>query len=173
MAFDEGYEMPSTALPSICLLRDMFLYDGETGNLISKSSTGSRWKAGRVVGGVNDLGYVTVSVGGKRLGAHRVVWAIYYGHWPLNDIDHIDGVRSNNRIDNLRDVSAETNLQNRRLPQRNNKSGLLGVSPNRKRFSASIKVDGVKHHLGTYDTPEEAHKVYLMCKRQFHRGCTI
>lgn len=58
-------------------------------------------------------------------------------------------------------------------PQRGNKSGFLGVSPNRSRWSASIMVLGRKLHLGTFDTPELAHAAYLEAKRAHHAGNTL
>lgn len=82
----------------------------------------------------------------------------------------INGVRSDNRWANLRMVSRSVNNQNQRRARKDNKSGLLGVRPNRARWAASIFVYGKKHHLGTYDTAEEAHAVYIKAKRGLHVG---
>ena len=165
--------MTTKPLPSIELLRELFSYDPETGLLTRKISLGSRGMCGCVAGSLNNLGYLTVGILGRKIGVHRVAWAIHFGAWPVNDIDHKDGVKSHNWVQNLRDVTADVNIQNRKSAQTNNKTGLLGVSPNRARFSASIKNMGVKVHLGTYNTPEEAHAVYLKAKRELHLGCTI
>jgi hypothetical protein len=74
---------------------------------------------------------------------------------------------------NLRDVSPRENKQNLRKPNRDNKAGLLGVSPNGKRWAAQVESNGRKFYLGTYDTPEEAHAKYLVAKRNLHAGCTL
>lgn len=106
--------------------------------------------------------------------AHRLAWLYVYGEWPNGDIDHIDGDRLNNRIANLRDVSRRVNLENQRRPKACNKSGFLGVKTFRdQRFQARIQVRGVQLHLGTFDTPHEAHAAYVAAKRNLHQGCTL
>ena len=99
-----------------------------------------------------------------------------HGEWPRFDVDHLNGIRSDNRIENLRDVSPATNAQNeRRARITNGSSGLLGVSrsSNGRRWVAGIVLNGQRQHIGTYDTPEEAQTAYLSAKRIMHDGCTI
>ena len=98
-----------------------------------------------------------------------------YGTWPENQIDHINGVRHDNRIDNLRDVLQSTNAQNQRKPSATNKCGFLGVNFHKcsNRWIAQIHVQGKKKHLGLFDTPKEAHEAYVTAKRELHEGCTI
>jgi len=93
--------------------------------------------------------------------------------WPEHDIDHINGVRADNRISNLRDVVRAVNLQNRRSSHRRSLSGLLGVKKNHNGWSAGITKQGVLLHLGTFKTPEQAHSAYIAAKRQFHEGNTL
>jgi len=151
-------------------LRDLLDYDAETGALTYKRDAG-RWgvlKAGTLAGCINRCGYVQIMLHRKALLGHRIAWALTYGDWPSGHIDHINGMRADNRIANLRDVSHGENLQNRHHANATNKLGLLGVSQQSKnRFRAKIKADGVKHNLGSFDTPEEAHAAYLEAKRQF------
>ena len=131
--------------------------------------------AGHVAGSLNKgNGYVTIRLCGKQLRAHRVVWFLCNGVWPTNDIDHINGNRSDNKIENLRDVPTEVNTQNLRQARKCSISGLLGVTRQRKnKWGASIRKAGKVYWLGTFDTPEEAHSVYVNAKRQLHEGCTI
>jgi hypothetical protein len=92
----------------------------------------------------------------------RLAWFYYYGHWPKNHIDHINGDKHNDRIANLRDVDGRTNNSNLEK-HRNGK--LVGATYNIKgpkgRFWASrIKTKGVETHLGFYATQQEAHEAY-------------
>ena len=160
-------------LPSIQRLRHLFLYDPSTGLLIRRIPTGPKTLAGTVAGYLND-GYVNVTVDGRTCRAHRVAWAIHTGDWPVNEVDHRHGKRADNRWDNLRDVTKQVNTENQRFAQAGNPSGFLGVHPRASgRFQAVICSDKKNRTLGTYDTSEEAHAVYLKAKRDLHPGCTI
>jgi hypothetical protein len=81
------------------------------------------------------------------------------------------GVRSDNRLENLREVSQQVNCQNRR--KAHGVSGLLGAHPHQGRFSSSIRYGGKNHYLGIFDTAEEAHAAYLEAKRKHHEGSTL
>lgn len=117
-------------------------------------------------------GYEKLFVRRKLYLAHRLAWLWYYGKFPSNEIDHIDGNRRNNRISNLRDVSRSVNNQNRKKANKRNQSGLLGVAYHKPTglFRAIIGLNRKYTLLGYYDTPEEAHAVYLEAKRQMHEG---
>lgn len=112
-------------------------------------------------------------IAGKEYVQHRLAWLYMHGRWPSGDIDHINGNRSDNRFSNLRDVATQTNSENRRCAQKNNKAGLLGVTKRRNGYEARIRVLGRLIYLGLYDTPERAHEVFLQAKRERHAGCTI
>lgn len=105
--------------------------------------------------------------------AHRLAFLYMNGAWPAGQVDHINGVRSDNRWANLRDVDQSTNMQNRQRSQSNSKTGVLGVSPSIGRYRAAIDVDGKFKHLGRFDSVEEAAAAYLAAKRQFHGGNTL
>ena len=90
--------------------------------------------------------------------AHRVAWAIFHGHEPKGQIDHINGDPSDNRIANLREVDASGNQRNRRLDGRNN-SGVLGVSQDKRSGTWNARIgDGKGYylHLGTFPTKAAA-----------------
>jgi hypothetical protein len=97
------------------------------------------------------------------------------GSWPTNDIDHLNGIPSDNRFCNLRDVPRRVNNENHRKAKRTNKTGLLGVDfrPSINKWAAQIQVNGAKIYLGVFDTPESAHDAYLSAKRQYHEGNTL
>lgn len=98
----------------------------------------------------NSHGYLSGIIFHVSYTAHRVAWALHHGEWPSYDIDHINGIRSDNKISNLRVVNPSENAKNQRLPK-NNTSGRIGVSKTRNNnWQASIKVNRKVMHLGTF-----------------------
>jgi len=155
-------------------IKDTLDYDAGTGVFIWKIRPSKAVKAGDVAGCVEKrIGYITVGIGGRVYKAHRLAWLYVYGSWPKGLIDHINGNKADNRIDNLRDVLADGNSQNVRKPNRRNKSGFMGVIWFQNKWRASMSVNGKSKWLGDYSTPEEAHQVYLEAKRKYHAACTI
>lgn len=155
--------------------RENISYDPLTGEL-HWLKPGVRRLMDRPVGSVHTSGYVRLRVLGKVQYAHRLAWLLSYGAWPQRDIDHINGVRSDNRLANLRDVSRTANCENQRCaPSSNRSTGVLGVCwhPGAKKFMASIGVSRKKLYLGLFPTAEEAHQAYLQAKRRLHPGCTL
>lgn len=103
------------------LLRALVDYDGNTGLFEWRtlphtfSTCNHKWneaKAGKKCGIVGEKGYAHISLLGKKYKAHRLAWLYVYGHFPKNEIDHINRVRDDNRIANLRDVTRAENMQN-------------------------------------------------------------
>lgn len=150
-------------------LRELLHYDPETGVFTSRVVR-NQLRPGQPVGYLNDQSYIWFIVDCRYYKAHRAAWLYMTGEWPKHQIDHINRVKDDNRWANLRDVPAAVNSQNRR---HSSKSGLLGVSPDGRRWRTQISVGGVDKWLGRFDTPEEAHAVYLEAKRRLHEGCTI
>lgn len=117
--------------------------------------------------------YIVISIDGIDYRAHHLVWLYIHGTWPANEIDHINGVRHDNRFENLRDVTRYVNTQNLHRARKDNKFNILGVCKYKKKFRADIYVNGASLYLGLFSTPEEAHAAYLDAKRKLHTGCTI
>lgn len=149
-------------------------YDPATGAFTSLINRGPI-KIGQVVGGVNVQGYIQIQIDGIIYYGHRLAWLYMTGEWPKDTIDHINGVRHDNRFENLRDVEPSGNAQNQRRPRKDNETGLLGVSKHSQmdKWVARIKIGSMYQHLGCFDTPEEAHDAYLAAKREHHSTCTI
>jgi|LakMenEpi03Aug12_release.lakeMendotaPanAssembly.Ray.scaffolds.fasta_scaffold79539_3 hypothetical protein len=141
-------------------------YDTESGEFISKSNR----RFGKKLGWINDSGYVVISVGnGVAHRAHRLAWYFVHGHLPANDIDHINGVRTDNRLSNLREATRAENMQNTKTHHRDNKAKLAGVSCVKGKYWFSrICHHGVISHLGSFDSPEKAHQAYLDAKKRLH-----
>ena len=89
------------------------------------------------------------------------------------DVDHINGVKTDNRWYNLRQVTRRTNMENQRAAKIGNLTGVLGVTWYSGKYVARITVHGVKRHLGRFADLAEAEQAYLTAKREFHAGCTI
>lgn len=127
--------------------------------------------AGSEAGRISQKGYIQISLYGRRYSAHRVAWLLYYGNWPKNFIDHINLNKSDNRICNLREATGSQNQHNR-LAQHNNTSGYKGVSFNKfaKKWVAYIGDKGIRHHIGYFQTAEEAHLAYCRVAKDKHKG---
>ena len=158
-------------------VRELIDYNPHTGAFTRKVRTAQRHQVGDradfIVKSGQQAGYRRVSLMSKRFMAHRVAWLYVHGEWPAQDIDHINGDRGDNRIANLRDVSARVNRENIRSPRVDNTSGYLGVMSHQGRWRARVQVNGSSVSLGCFDTPEEAHQAYLEGKRKYHEGCTL
>lgn len=138
-------------------VREVFDYDEETGELIWKIKPCKKVNIGDVAGSVNNRGYKLIGYKGKLYRAHRLIWAYVHGSFPPEQIDHIDGNPSNNRISNLRAVSSQENLKNQKLPK-NNTSGITGVvwKKNASKWQARIKINWKQIYLGIFNDFFEA-----------------
>lgn len=135
-------------------------YDKDTGVFIRKISLNTKVRVGDVAGGKDVKGYVCIRVAGKTYKAHRLAWLYVYGNMPIGEIDHINGIKDDNRIANLRDVTKSVNQQNRKF--------VRGYSRDGNRWKAQIRFGGKWKHLGCYKTEHEAHSAYLLAKNEVH-----
>lgn len=148
-------------------LRELLHYDPLTGTFRWRFDRGPI-KGKSIAGTITCYGYISISVDGKKYPAHRLAWLYSNGAFP-SSIDHKNGVRSDNRIENLREASAKQNMQNMRSAHKTNKSGFLGVHAHAHgAWRAQIRIDGKKIYIGTYSTPELAHAAYLAAKKSSH-----
>jgi hypothetical protein len=157
-------------------IREIFYFDS-SGILFYKKDSG-RWgrvKAGSIAGGKRFDGYLEVRLKERCFLVHHIIWALHTGAWPTEIMDHINGIRDDNRIENLREAGAQINCENKHIPQKNNKIGLMGVHKSRRYngYLSKISVRGKHIYLGSFKTPEEAHAAYIAAKRMLHEGCTI
>jgi hypothetical protein len=137
-------------------------YDPETNALRWKMNRPPYGKIGNIATIRNARGYLKVRLGGRHEFAHRVAWALFYGRIPEKSLDHINGVRDDNRISNLREATCAQNLRNVRK-HRDNSSNYKGVSWSSKsqKWRSVIFVNGKQKHLGLYNNAEDAHKQYM------------
>lgn len=117
----------------------------------------SKWAGKEAFGYLSKRGYKVGNIRPHTLSAHRVAWAIYFYKWPDGQIDHINGDRTDNRIDNLREVTNAENAKNMRRKS-TNKSGTTGVffAKHVGKWTAQITVNGRGKHLGLFVRKRDA-----------------
>lgn len=143
-------------------------YDGATGIFTWRET---KWDhaVGDVAGYNDGRGYVRIVMNGCAFPAHRLAWLYTYSEWPPDQIDHINGARSDNRICNLRTATSAQNNAAKGLTSQN-KSGYKGVSWNikKKRWQVYIRVNGKNKFLGHYDDAKTGGKVYAVAANAYH-----
>jgi hypothetical protein len=150
-------------------LRAALRYDADTGRFFWFHRRGNV-PAGTETGLCNNgKGYRVIGWCNRIHVAHRMAWAIYYGEWPAQDIDHINGDRADNRICNLRLATRGENMQNAKTPVHNS-SGHRGVHwhAGAKKWRAVIWKDKSPHHLGFFDDITDAAEAYRAAKLRLH-----
>jgi hypothetical protein len=158
-------------LPPTELLREFFDYDPKIGSLLWRRRDPrhfvsqrlcNSWNstfAGKQTGWLNANGYLATKILTVSYLVQRIVWKMMTGLEPPEQIDHIDGDRTNNRWLNLRGTDAIQGAWNRGI-HKNNKVGMKGVTKRGNTFIARIYPNGEYVYLGTFKTPEEASKAY-------------
>ncbi len=145
-------------------------YNPETGVFTWKAPLSNRVKIGDIAGLPDRHGHIQIGINGVRYGAHRVAWFYTNLVWPLNEIDHINGVRGDNRIINLREANRSQNNCNRGKASHNS-TGLKGVTRHKAypgKFMAQIVVEKKNIYLGIFDTAESAHAAYAAASKLYH-----
>lgn len=139
------------------ILKALLSYDPDTGVFTRIKRTSTRIKCGDIAGAKSDQGYTIIGLLSKRFRAHRLAWLYMTGEWPDEDIDHINGVRSDNRWVNLRSVSRHENLKNASI-RSDNSSGVTGVSWDNKNsaWRAKVQVSGKTIHVGRFKLLDDA-----------------
>lgn len=140
--------------------KELFIYDRETGVIKWRKRARGR-RAGLVAGCTNSNGYTRIIINGKLHPAHRIAMLLAYGFCGDElEIDHINHVRNDNRLVNLRFVTRTDNNRNQSR-RGDNTSGVTGVfyRKNRRKYETYINVDGVNIYLGAFVTLEEATEV--------------
>jgi len=165
-------------LPPPEFLCKILSYDPETGLMIWKerdctsAKRPKSWNtknAGRVAfTAQTPNGYYCGAIMNRRMLAHRVIWAIVYGEWPSDQIDHINGIQGDNRIENLRLASDAINRKNMPMPM-NNSSGRTGVGMHNqtKKWRAYINSEGKNYALGLYERFEDAVAARVAAEKKF------
>ena len=143
-------------------------YDPDTGEFRWIGRRSLRVRDGDRAGSLSSRGYWCIRIGGVNYQAHRLAWLLVHGAWPNGEIDHVNGIKTDNRLENLREASRELNTRNLRTAKRTNRVGLLGVSRDGSKWRASIRLGGRNVYLGRFSDPGSAHRAHVEAKRSMH-----
>jgi hypothetical protein len=150
-------------------LRILLEYDQDTG-LFQWMACPRRATATGYAGCIDKAGYCVIRIRGKGYKAHRLAWLYTFGEWPKQFIDHINGVRADNRIVNLRDVPLRINSQNKSRHRTGRKAGVTSPCKRHPKWVASIQVNGKEIYLGSFDTEAEAYSSYQKAVNDLQQG---
>jgi len=142
-------------------VRELLDYDPETGAFTHR---GKR-RYGKPAGSLQSKGYIQLCIDGVYYLAHRVAFLYVHGTWPVDQLDHVNGVRSDSRIANLRPATQSQNKANSRR-HRNNRAGYKGVYFVHGKWRAQITKDHKFFFLGCFDAPQEAHHAYCRAAQE-------
>jgi hypothetical protein len=151
-------------------LKDVLNYDQDTGIFTWKKRTGSRAAVGNIAGSLRKDEYSRIEISKKKYLSHRLAWLYIYGKFPNDDIDHINGNKSDNRIINLREATCNQNNCNRNI-QKNNKSGVKGIYKHNQyeKWVAAIRINKKRIYLGVFDNLELAKLVISKARNEYHK----
>lgn len=150
------------------LLRALFQYDPFTGVLRNRLGRGGA-AIGSIAGAKAVNGYIAVSVFKKKYFAHRVIWAVRYGTWPEDEIDHINTVRDDNRLVNLRCATQVQNSHNTGA-RKHSLTGIKGVSviPETGRYRVRVRSEGKVYNVGCYESESRAALAAQTARKKLH-----
>jgi hypothetical protein len=162
----------ATKNPDPEVLREYLRYDANTGRLFWNVRKNKQWNTRFA----NKEAFTRVNVNGYRCGkiagtnqlAHRVIWAMVNGVWPLQ-IDHANGQRTDNRLQNLANVTAAENARNKRT-RKSSKTGIQGVTQHRKRWCSRLTYEGSTQNLENFTCLGQAINARKIAQKQlqFH-----
>lgn len=144
-------------------LKERLTYQAESGLFFWRTTTSTRIKPGQQAGTKDSNGYIRIKLGKRKYQAHRLAWMYIHGYFPPEDTDHINRIRDDNRIENLRPATRSENKRNSGGPYANNRIGYKGVTLRSSGKYAATYWDGTRNvRIGQFDTAEEASKAYAM-----------
>jgi hypothetical protein len=155
------------------ILREHFRYEPETGHLFwAKTNAKKTRNLIDRIGFRDRDGYLVVctNLSGKpkNYRVHRLIWI--YLHGQINhEIDHINGIRDDNRLCNLREVTHQQNMMNRRAHKSENLRGIYKAKGKTPSWAAAINCNGKRYYLGVYKTPEEANFAYEKARAELFK----
>jgi hypothetical protein len=150
-------------------LKEILYYDKKTGNFFWNVRKKYGLKIGAIAGQKTVQGYIDIQIDKFKYKAHRLAWLYCYGKFPEKNIDHINKIRNDNSIKNLREANHSENGQNRKL-NKSNTSGFRNVSYNKslKKWYASIRLNNKIVYSGYFLSAEEASKAVEKKRKEIY-----
>tara|TARA_R110000772_G_scaffold67291_1_gene149376 strand:- start:549 stop:1058 length:510 start_codon:yes stop_codon:yes gene_type:complete len=138
-------------LPSQEILNEHFIYNPINGKLYNRIDRNPIARKGAEAGTMMLQGYRKLSMDSVKYYVHRIIWKMVTGNDPAEELDHVNHSRSDNRMDNLREVTRSENQQNA-SKRKDNVSGVTGVHWHKanSKWKADIQVEGNRLHLGSF-----------------------
>jgi len=150
---------------NIDYVKSILDYNKDTGIITWKIGNGKRAVQGNEAGYITDEGYRAIGINGKYIKSHRIAWAMHYGFQPDFQIDHINGIKNDNRIINIRLATQSQNKSNVNAPITNT-SGVKGVVKRNGRYIAQIKHNQKNIYIGTFDNISDAEKARIEVEKK-------
>ena len=149
-------------------LKEFLSYDPEIGIFTWLKAIGKRVRVGSVAGTYRK-GYIRIGLARKQYSAHRLAFLFMTGLFPPEEVDHINGIKADNRRLNLRQATRNQNMCNQ-SKRSDNTSGFKGIGWDKvaKKWEASIKHMNQHIYLGLFTTPEAAHQAYIAAAEKLH-----
>ena len=135
--------------------KEYLKYDTNTGEFTWIKCKAKWMEVGTKAGTLNDKGYIKIRLNGKNYQAHRLAWYFHYREWPKHQIDHINGVRTDNRIINLRDVTSKQNSLNQK-GHREKTFKYYSFNKYNKKWTVQKHINGKQQYFGYFNTEFEA-----------------
>lgn len=148
-------------------LKEVIIYNSETGDMFWRIDTGKKRLTGRKVGSIDGHGYRGTMIDHHKFRVHRLAWFYVYGVLPMTDIDHINGIKSDNRICNLRIATRSQNNINRKRGDGYRRIGVSQYGDHGK-WRACITVDGKQICRGCYERFEDAVRAREIAEQEFY-----
>lgn len=152
-------------------LKRRFSYDPQTGNFVYLVDPNRNMKGsvGKVAGTLRNGAYLVITIKGYSYYAHRLVWLYVFGTWPKNFLDHVNGDKTDNRLENLREATYAENQYNTGA-KATNTVRLKGVTVCGNRWKAQITKNRKVYYLGLFDTKEAAYAAYCKAAQDMQDG---
>ena len=150
--------------------KEVWNYDPITGKFSWKEKVSDKVIVGTTAGSVRPDKYVQVRLDGKIYFVHRLIWLWMTGEFPKKSVDHINGIRYDNRWENLREAG-KSDQQENRSKSKNNSTGYTGVIYEKRRnlYRADIMSKNKSYFLGYFETAEQASEAYKQAKSELHK----